>query len=130
VVVAGYRFHPHCSEGKDMRRRLFCFAVMGGLLFACASCAKHDSAQPITSPETQADNFTTAQFSEEKVIALANAEAVKQGSDLAKFEPPKVEYGAGWRWTVLYDGKDKLPGNHFLVWVNDRTGECQLMHGE
>jgi len=66
-------------------------------------------------------------------VALANAEAIRRGYDLKEFETPRCEYDASKpdnAWTVLYDGKVKAPGNHFLVWVNDQTGQCKLMPGE
>lgn len=67
------------------------------------------------------------------VIDLANREAAHQGRDLAKYEKPKAEYEFTKKdrtWTVFYEGKEMYPGNHFLVWVEDSTGKCQLMPGE
>jgi hypothetical protein len=67
------------------------------------------------------------------VVALANREASRRGYDLTKYEKPRPAYEFTRKdqiWTVFYDGKQKRPSNHFQVWVNDVTGECQLMSGE
>jgi hypothetical protein len=67
------------------------------------------------------------------VVAIANDEARRQGYDLSKYEKPRVEYeltSQDETWTVFYEGKEKAPGNHFSVWVNDRTGKCRLMRGK
>jgi hypothetical protein len=88
-----------------------------------ASCtAKHDSVLSKTPPKTN--------LSAEKVVALANAEAIRQGRDLNKCEPPRAVYE--YTWTVFYEGKGevKTVGNHFLVWVDDQTSECKLIPGE
>jgi hypothetical protein len=72
-------------------------------------------------------------LSQDEVVSLANAEAAREGFDLAEYEAPRCSYDPARKdekWTVFYDGKVKYPGNHFLVWVNDQTSACQLMRGE
>jgi hypothetical protein len=67
------------------------------------------------------------------VVELANREAVREGRNLAKYEKPRAEYEfteKNKRWSVFYEGKEKYPGNHFLVWVDDQSGKCQLIPGE
>ncbi|MDA8099259.1 MAG: hypothetical protein M0042_06505 [Nitrospiraceae bacterium] len=76
---------------------------------------------------------TQRNLSPEQAISLANQEAVRKGFDLSQYEKPRADYEILKKdktWTVSYEGKKKLPGNHFLVWVNDQTGECKLMPGE
>jgi hypothetical protein len=67
-------------------------------------------------------------------VVLANREAMRKGYNLADFEIPVVEYESVEKektWTVSYEGRQpRRPGKHFLVWVRDDTGECQLMPGE
>jgi hypothetical protein len=66
-------------------------------------------------------------------VAIANAEAQRQGYNLSQYESPIAEYefiSKDQRWMVFYQGKANDPGNHFSVWVNDRTGKCQLMPGK
>jgi hypothetical protein len=67
-------------------------------------------------------------------VVLANREASRKGYNLADFEIPVVEYESVEKektWTVSYEGRQpRPPGKHFLVWVRDDTGECQLMPGE
>jgi hypothetical protein len=75
----------------------------------------------------------TTRLSREQAVALANAEAVKQGRDVNRYELRTAEYefsGQDHIWTVFFEGKVKATGNHFLVWVNDQTDECRLMPGE
>jgi hypothetical protein len=72
-------------------------------------------------------------LSKEEVIALANQEAIRQGYKIDQYETPKSKYEFTEKyhsWTVFYEGKQKDPGNHFTVWVNDQTGSCQLMRGK
>jgi hypothetical protein len=103
-------------------------------LFISASCTgKQKSAPPKAPPDTTPKTEFNTTLTAEKAIALANAEATKQGRDLDEYDPPKAQYDSavkGKDWTVFYEGKTKAPGNHFLVWVNDETKECKLMPGE
>ena len=80
-----------------------------------------------------AASLAKTNLSPAKVINLANAEAASQGYDLAKYDAPRCDYELMRKdciWTVFYEGKEKYPGNHFQVWVNDQTSACQLMRGE
>jgi hypothetical protein len=99
------------------------------LVFSVSCTAKQESTPPKTPPNSPSKTKLTA----EKAIALANAEASKQGFDLDKYNSPKAHYETGSKdkiWTVFYDGKVKMPGHHFLVVVDDETNDCQLMRGK
>ena len=79
------------------------------------------------------DGRTKPAMSKSQVIELANREARWQDVDLGRFEEPGAEYESlrnkDHMWSVFYDGKTRAPGNHFFVWVDDRTGKCRLVPG-
>ena len=52
------------------------------------------------------------------------------GAILADFNSPEArrEEARG-EWVVVYDGKKLLPGNHFMVVVDDATGQARLVPG-
>ena len=64
------------------------------------------------------------------IIHISNQAAMKAGFRLADFEPPSVTAPMNGKWTVFYEGKTPVLGNHFLVWVDDRTGKTKVMLGE
>lgn len=87
------------------------------------------------SSKTQSNDVTEKGPKKNKnsIINLANQKATQEGFDLTKYDTPHAEYDSTAKeqeWTVFYEGKIKKPGNHFLVWVNDDNGNCELMRGE
>ena len=67
------------------------------------------------------------------VIKLSNAAAQKKGYRLADYGPPKAHYEYVHKdgsWSVFYEGKRRLPGNHFIVVIQDKTQKVELMPGE
>ncbi len=74
-----------------------------------------------------------ARLSKAEAIRIAQKEAAKRGYRLSRYEAPHARYEFTRKdksWTIFYDGKVPKPGNHFLVWVDDRTGEARVMPGE
>jgi hypothetical protein len=72
-----------------------------------------------------------ARLTKDKVVVLADREAKKRGYDLSKYETPKISFRRkDHTWTVHYEGKRSMPGNHFVVWVDDLMGGCELMGGK
>ena len=69
-------------------------------------------------------------MTEEEAIATANEAAEAAGAILADFNGPKArrEEGRG-EWVVFYQGKKLLVGNHFMVVVDDGTGQVRLVPG-
>jgi len=109
------------SSERDMKQPLIILIIAAfmSLAFSCKSAAASPHKKPTM---TKAD-----------VVAIANAEASRQGYDLEEYETPRAEYeftANDQTWSVFYEGKEKVPGNHFLIIINDRTGNCQLMRGE
>ncbi len=104
----------------------YCLAVMVLNIAGCGSKRPVGGASSSGADEVR-------RLTQNEVVGLANHKAQSKGYDLAKYESPRVEYeskGEGGKWTLLYEGKIKAPGNHFLVWVNDTTRKCTLMSGE
>ena len=89
------------------------------LSFSCKSITTSTQKKPILSGA--------------EVIAIANTEASRQGYDLAEYEVPCTEYeltAHNQDWLVFYKGKEQVPGNHFLVIIDDRTGKSRLARGK
>ena len=64
----------------------------------------------------------------DEAVRLAVAKAEADGWDLAAFGAPVAARGDdGWR--VRFEGVDPSPGNHFVVAVDDATGEVVLWPG-
>lgn len=64
-------------------------------------------------------------------LSRAAAQARAEGWDLRKYGGPELCYSAREaQWTVFYDGLDPLPGNHFMVLVEERTKASRLVPGE
>ncbi len=66
-----------------------------------------------------------------EAISLAMSAAMKQGWHLENFRPSSICFDASkHQWTVFFEGRVPLPGNHFWVWVEDSTGTTEIMPGE
>jgi hypothetical protein len=68
-----------------------------------------------------------------KVIRIAKQTAQLQGRNLRDYQEPEAHYEFTRKdssWSVFFDGRIPMPGNHFLVTVDDRTGEAVLQGGE
>jgi hypothetical protein len=61
-------------------------------------------------------------------IEKARHTAREREWELDHFEEPTAEL-KGDTWTVRFEGKKRAPGNHFVVQVNDGTGEAVLWPG-
>jgi hypothetical protein len=63
--------------------------------------------------------------------ALALEAARVRGMDLAPFHPPTICFaGSTQQWLVLFNGREAYPGNHFSVFVNDKTRSTMLVPGQ
>jgi hypothetical protein len=60
-------------------------------------------------------------------LAAANL----NGISLDQYEKPETHYSEmNKSWAVFFEGKEKAPGNQFLVIVNDETGETEIVRGK
>jgi len=72
-------------------------------------------------------------MSQAEVVRIAAGAATKYGYRLADYKDPQAHYEFTRKdrtWSVFYEGKVPMPGHHFLVWVNDRTGAARVVPGE
>ena len=88
---------------------------------------------PATVTEAPASDIRPqgALLGQAEVIRIAKQTAERQGVRLRDFKEPRVRYELSQNrtWFLLFDGKRPMPGNHFFVSVDDRTGEAVLIGG-
>ena len=65
---------------------------------------------------------------QDEAVRLATAKAEEEGWDLSTFEAP-VAARRDDGWMVRFEGRRPAPGNHFVVVVEDATGEVALWPG-
>jgi hypothetical protein len=64
----------------------------------------------------------------DEAVRKAEQVARDKGWALDDYETPTAELKDG-RWTVRFEGRRRAPGNHFVVQVDDATGEATLWPG-
>ena len=62
------------------------------------------------------------------VVQKAESIAREKEWDLAQYQAPTAELKNA-TWYVRFEGIKRAPGNHFIVEVNDQTGEATLWPG-
>lgn len=76
----------------------------------------------------------SARMSQSDVVRIAGRAATAAGYKLADYQEPEAHFEfvrKDGSWTVFYVMKPPtLPGGHFQVWVDDKTGKTQVMPGE
>lgn len=73
-----------------------------------------------------------ARLSTPEAIRIAQQAAKRQGVDLRRYKKPEAHYEFTRKdrsWSVFFDGQVAMPGNHFSVSVDDRTGETRFFGG-
>lgn len=75
-----------------------------------------------------------SKLTKDEVVKIAESKAQKEEVDLGKYDMTGCHYEyteKGRTWTVFFNGKPpRLPGDYFLVWVDDQTRKATLMWGE
>jgi hypothetical protein len=74
-----------------------------------------------------------AHLTPSQVISIAKHTAETKGIHLTNYKEPEAHYEFTKKdktWSVFFDGKVPMPGNHFLVWIDDQTQKAQLMPGD
>src|SRR5437773_10132051 len=97
--------------------------------FLVAGCS-HPTPPTGAVPDTKPDG---ARLSQAQAVRIAAEAATKHGYRLTDYKDPQAHYQftrKDMTWSVFYDGRVPMPGHHFLVWVDDRTGEARVMPGE
>ncbi len=72
-----------------------------------------------------------ALLTQEQVLSIANARALKANVDLSGYDV-RIEFEfteKNHKWYVFYNGTDNVVGNDFLILVDDITGETHLFGG-
>ena len=97
-----------------------------GILFAILLCG---CASVSLTPTPQAAANTVRPHSTEiQAIRLAAQALERERRDLSRYRVPEVTRdGATWR--VFFRGKLGIPGDHWIVLVDDRTGWVQIGRG-
>lgn len=65
---------------------------------------------------------------EKAAIERAREASREKGRDLENYDEPSAEFVGG-DWQIAFSGKVRAPGNHFLVIVNDDTGDVTIIAG-
>ena len=105
----------------------YLFAVLVATVFF-TGCVQPPRTAQATAPEAKAGG---ARLSAADAIRIAKQEAEHQGVDLGRYKEPEAHYEFTRKdrsWFVFFDGRVPMPGNHFSVYVDDRTGAAQF-HG-
>ncbi len=73
-----------------------------------------------------------ARLSTTEAIDIAKRTAERKGVDLRDFHEPEAHYEFVFKnktWFVSFQGLVPAIGNHFSVYVNDRTREAEFIPG-
>ena len=73
-----------------------------------------------------------ARLSQPEALRIAVQTAEKRGISLSNYKRPEVKYRTNYDekyWIVFYDGKRPMPGNHFWIRIDDRTGTARIIPG-
>lgn len=65
---------------------------------------------------------------ESAAIKRAGEAARREGRILERYDKPSADFVGG-EWQVAFSGKIRAPGNHFLVIINDDTGDAVIIPG-
>jgi hypothetical protein len=74
-----------------------------------------------------------AQLTLGEALRIAEAEASTNHVVFSDFLTPSFQYshdGKDYTWVFVYDGKVPAIGNHFFVFVNDRTRHAEFTPGK
>jgi hypothetical protein len=88
--------------------------------------------QTVATSAEQVERPEGAYRSRTEAIELARETARAAGSDLANYEEPRACFHTDTRWnywSVFFDGKSGVFGDHFSVRVDDLTGATRLVKG-
>ena len=110
-------------------RRIFVaqfFAVFASCMMWIVGCGANYPSSKVDAKLVGA-KLTTAE-----VVFIAEKAAEKEGARLSEFKKPVAHYEFTVKdrtWVVFFDGRIPMPGNHFTVYVDDRTKETRFIGG-
>lgn len=113
-----------------MRAKEFAYAflICSVLVFGCNRTERSVPAYDLV--EGTPANWTMSP--DEAVLAATNF-CERDGINLSAYDTPRIVCDSldGSRfWCLLYDGVAQIPGNHFMLLLNDETGEVEFVPGE
>ena len=95
-------------------------ALAAILVCGCVSTSR----SPASAPQP-ADKTTVPRLTEIGAIRIAVRTLEKEGRDFSRYRDPEVTRD-GATWQVFFRGKLGIFGDHFMVLVDDRTGQAQI----
>lgn len=110
-----------------MNKKNLKLSIIGVLLLSVISFAQ---------TQTQDNNAKiieeyTPKLQIEFVIQKAKEYALSQGQKLENYFIKSSEYDADKKeWAVFFEGKLPIPGNNFVIVVNDGTEKFEIFYGE
>ncbi len=101
------------------------------LTFAVGGCRTKTETTP-ASPEVDIAESMSSAMSADRVTDLARSAAKANGYELDSFAAPRITFNSeSEQWSLFFEGTVvPSPGNHFLVIVDDKTGNTSVRHGE
>ena len=88
---------------------------------------------PRTTRANPHDRPPGARLGTVEVIRIARQAARRAGHRLSEYKRPEARYEYTRKdrsWFVFFDGRVPMPGNHFSVSIDDRTGETRVTGGK
>ena len=109
-----------------MRCHRFVITVLLGVVFLMSVPAAYSLTE-----EEKLMQEHTPRLSVEQVLHMAKAYAKEKGRIEEKYFVSSVAYDSLRKtWDVFFMGKLPMPGNHFSVMIEDRTGKTELYPGQ
>lgn len=100
-----------------------CFAILG-----CASESERPPSFSLSSPAPRDWDMSPA----DAVLAAMRFASANE-IPLSEYGEPRVSsdvFEGDRFWAVLYDGKSRIPGDHFMLLINDTTKAIEYIPGE
>ena len=91
----------------------------------CTACSDKTQAELKVRP-------AGARLTTGEAIRIAQETATREGRKLSDYRQPEAHYEfvqTNKTWSVFFEGKARIPGNHFSVEIDDLTGNAQLWRG-
>jgi hypothetical protein len=74
----------------------------------------------------------TPRMTQPEVVRVAGQAGEAVGYSLTHYKEPEAHFeftDKDRTWSVFYEGRELLPGNHFLVVIDDRTKATKVIDG-
>jgi hypothetical protein len=105
---------------------IFSVVSLATMILACG-CAQTRTPVVGTTPDRSASSAQPL-LTEAQAVRIANQEAERLKIPVREFKGPVVHRFSRHKWSVFYH-RDKTPGDHFSIEVDDRTGATSFQGG-